>query len=101
MEDVAASEAVFPLHVERRSPLARHNRPADVGGVSFEDIDDSFRKRLRLGIPRTPSKIERGELRGNRHRMHPRRSHRRIVRGLHDKFEKWLPRRMTSFRIIV
>jgi hypothetical protein len=51
MEDISAGEAIFPLHVERRPELTGDNRLANVRCVLFEDIDDSFGKSLRLGIP--------------------------------------------------
>src|SRR6266566_8857373 len=101
MEDVAAREAVLPLHVERRSPPHRNHRAADVRGVTFEDVKDPVREGLRLGLPRTAPQVEGSELRGYGERVLTRRSNGLIVRRLEDEFEEGFAGRFAAPRVVI
>src|SRR6266566_838872 len=98
MEDVAPREAVFPLHVERRSPPHRNHCAADVRGVALEDVEDPVRERFRLGLPGTARQVERSELRGYGERVLSRGRDGLIVRRLEDEFEERFSGRLASPR---
>src|SRR6266702_1086993 len=101
MEDVAAREAVLPLHVERRSPPHRNDSAADVRGVTLEDVKDPVREGLRLGLPRFAPQVERSELRGYGERVLSLGRNGLIVRRLEDEFEERFSGRFTAPRVII
>src|SRR5438445_660339 len=101
VKDVPSSQAVLPLHVQRRDPAHRDDRPPDVRRVRLEDVEDSLSERLGLGVPRTSRELIRGELRGDCERVHPPRRDAIVVRGLKDELEERLPRWNATTRIIV